>query len=234
MRRIILLLFCMGVLACRFSASQEPTPAPDRPPEREAIYISAVGRSLLSVTIQEMTLLAQNENPDTQILIVLADGNGNPAYLVYPANQPGVPETTFDFSEYPLQINTQSEQVGLWVLAFRHHAYPITKIEEISSQLANGFDLLQAQAVVDESYLTSIVASGDKNLLKWFGEVEILGELWLPLRKNDNYRSGENRIQSPDKGFYILYEVATETKSPTPTHPTDIPTAQGIVATPQN
>lgn len=203
--------------ACQFSDGETPTPAPERPAEREQIYVSAVGRELLSVTFEEIHFRTDLEDFDVQILLVLADGNGNPSYLLYPSNQPGVPDKTMSFADFPLLINTQAETVGLWVVAFRHAAYPITQVEDITLQLANGFDLLQSQAVVEGSYLASVVPNGDENLLRWFGEVEILGELWLPLLKINAYYEGENEIQSADGGLQVRYRVTMDAKSVTPT-----------------
>ncbi|KAB2904118.1 MAG: hypothetical protein F9K27_10210 [Anaerolineae bacterium] len=216
MWRGVLIVLLMLLAAC-IPEAQPPTALPDRPADREILHISAAGQELLSVAILELTLLNDDPNPDTQVLVVLTDGNGNPAYLVYPSNQPGVPEKTFDFSDYPLLINTEASEIGLWVLAFRHRAYPVTELTHISSQLAQGFDLLQAQAVVVGSPLALVVSGGSDSLLRWFGEIEVLGELWLPLRKTDHYSEGENRFQSQDGGFYIVYRVETDAKSPTPT-----------------
>jgi hypothetical protein len=179
-----------------------PTSTPQRPATREFVYVNDTD-GLLSVTVSELRL---SRASDTQVLAVLANGDGSPSYVLYPSNQPGVPEPTLSLADYPLQLAVQDAE--LWVLVVRHHAYPVSERigqSEIAHQLASGFDQLQ----VDHSPnpLAQIVAA-NKDLQAWFGEIDVLGEFSIQLTAERNWLVGENHANSADGGFAINYAVS--------------------------
>ncbi len=186
------------------------------------MYTAISGENLLTVTLRELTLLAESQ--ETQILAVLADGEGNVAYVLYPSNQPGVSDTPIVLNNYPLQLETSAERVGLWVAALQHHAYPVAArigMSEIAAELATVFNRLVAGgSLPTRSPAAAVVAQADEAMLDWFGEIEILGEAAFSLSTTQDM--GEHDLESPDGGFRLRYLVSrsaasTSAETATPT-----------------
>lgn len=183
MSRISLLLFCLmfAALACSSPLNSiSPTATPERPLVREALHEGRPGDGALTVTLDEITLLEAGPTPDVQWIAVLADGLGNTSHLIYPANQPGLSDTTLELADYPLQIQTQAESATLWLLAVQHHAYPVADdlgMAEIGRRLAVAFDTLAGTPTVARV----VAADGSETLLRWFGEIEVIDELTLTI-----------------------------------------------------
>jgi hypothetical protein len=207
LRRLITCLFAiLLVVMAGCSAFQDESstaiPTPQRPATREFVYVND-SDGLLSVTLSELRL---SRASDTQVLAVLATGNGSPSYILYPSNQPGVPEPTLSLANYPLQQDVRD--AGLWVLAVHHRAYPVSERigqSEIARQLAAGFDQLQAER--PDHVLAHIVAANE-NLHAWFGEIEVLGEFFIRLPAQRNWLIGDNRAKAAEGDFEIDYTVS--------------------------
>ena len=220
--------------ACEQSDSGAPTATPERPSNIDAIYITP-DEGALDIYLTQLDLLVSQNDPDTQVLVVLASGDANPSYVLYPSNQPGVPQMALDLTDYPLRFDDSVERVGLWAVALKHQAYPIAAAlgqDQIAAQLARGFDQLIAQDSPPANPLAPIVAEADASLLAWFGEIEVLGEVALELTAAGGWSAGENQVQSRDGGLSMRYEVlfadavpdvAVVTEAPTDT-PTVGPT----------
>ncbi|MCL4878592.1 MAG: hypothetical protein KJ064_18170 [Anaerolineae bacterium] len=227
-----LILLTYGLAACSaFEDTARPTATPTRPQEHEAVYTALSGENLLTVTLNELVLLA--DSAETQVLAVLADGRGNVAYVLYPSNQPGVADTTFDLGEYPLQLETSAATVGLWVLALRHQAYPVAEkigMSEITAELATVFNRLFAGGILPaRSPSAAVVASADHAMLQWFGEIEIIGETAITLSPSQDI--GAHHLGSPDGGFQLNYTLSrsetTATNSPDALTPTPLDSYPG-------
>lgn len=212
----------VGVISgCSFlpDSSPEPTPTPERPIVREAAYESA-SNAFLTVTLSDLTLLKMGDDLDTQVLAVLADGGGNPSYVLYPSNQPGVSDRTLALADYPLGLNVSSEKAGLWVLALRHSAYAVSQRmgqAMLAARLAAAYDQMLARSTPPDKPLAAIVAAEVPLLLDWFGEIEVLGELSLALEAAKGWSVGENRAQAPDDGFRLSYTVSVNRSDVLPT-----------------
>ncbi len=209
LRRFFPFILIVFFAACStFAENKNSTPTPARPDVRDAVYSTQPEGVIL--TIQDVTLLKGAS--DVQVWAVVTDGQGNVAYVLYPSNQPGVPESTLDLSGYPLQIDSEGENLGLWVLALRHVAYPVAEkmgMEVIAAELASGFARIFAQDTPTDSMLAAVVAQADEELLTWFGEVEILGEgLFSPVQGAD-----EQQADSADGGIRVRYTVNRLTTS---------------------
>lgn len=233
MRRLLLLVLMM-VAACTNTSDSATTPTPQRPQERETLHISAAGEDLLSVVLDSIEFEKPPENADMQLIAILADGNGNPAYLLYPANQPGTPQQSFDFTNAPLQIETQASRASLWILAVENQAYPVVEAmgaAQIANQLAQGFDLLLTQATPPENVLAPIVSANENSLLRWLGTVNVMGELLLTLQSNQNWSVGENFARSRTGRFSLNYSVANEVASQATPTAAALPDCPGAPAT---
>lgn len=214
--RQLILLVLIGLLAAcdSFADSANRTATPERPDIREAVYTEQSGE--ITLTLQEITLL-EGES-DAQILAVLADGQGNLAYVLYPSNQPGVVASAVDLSAYPLQLDSSSETIALWVMAVKHNAYPVAEnigLSELAAELATVFNRIFAQDLPSRAVSSAVVAGADDALLDWFGEVDILGEVAFalsPLRD-----TGEYTIDSSDGGIRVLYTVSMTSPEIAPT-----------------
>ncbi|MBZ0308957.1 MAG: DUF1080 domain-containing protein [Anaerolineae bacterium] len=208
--RFFLLIFCLN--ACS-TLGANSTATPPHPEEREAIYTAISGENLLTITLRELSLLG--DSSETQILAVLADGEGNVAYVLYPSNQPGITDTQISLNDYPLQLETSTESVSLWVTALRHHAYPVAArigMSEIAAELATVFNRLVAGgSLPTRSPSAAIVAQADEAILDWFGEIEILGEAAFSLSTTQDM--GEHDLESPDGGFRLRYFLSRSSES---------------------
>lgn len=223
----------IGLTACSVVGdSSEKTATPLRPVVREAIYESIAQESRLTVTLDTLTLLAPEETNDTQILAVLADGTGQPSYMLFPSNQPGILESSITLNEYPLRFNPTTESALLWVLAIRHTAYPITETigqATIAQTLAMGLDSLIAQNSLPDSGrpLVQIIASST-DLLAWYGQAQVVGEATHALAKGQNWSAGSQTLESSDGGWQLTYTISVNTViANAPTLPaTTIPTIE--------
>jgi hypothetical protein len=215
---VLALALTITLTACAVGQSDSgPTATPQRPDEREAIYTSAA-QGDLNISLNELQLQALAGDPDTQVLIVLASGDTNPAFVLYPSNQPGIRQDSITLRDYPLRMDASAERVGLWAVALRHRAYPVAAAigqQRIAEQLAGGFDQLVAQGSPPPDPLAQIVAGAGEGLLAWFGEIDVLGEVALELSAAQGWSAGENQVLSRDNGLALRYEVtfgaATET-----------------------
>jgi len=216
---VLLSLMVWGV-GCSFN-NANPTPTPARPIVREAVYVSDPNAPLL-VGLSEILLTAE----DAQILAVLADENGSPSYVLYPANQPGVLASTITLDDYPLGLDASTPR--LWVVALRHSAYPISESlgqATIASQLATGFATLPAE--LPPSPLALLVAA-QENLWAWFGEIEVLGEMVILLDETTGQKEAQSeglqlryevRRQAAPTATPLLIQAPTAALSPTPFNP---------------
>jgi hypothetical protein len=178
---------------------------------REAIYQVPAEEARLTLTLGDFTLLGSPAEQDTQLLAVLADGTGQPSYMLFPSNQPGVPESTINLSEYPLRFNPSGDSATLWVVALRHSAFPIAEAlgqAQIAQYLAQGFDGQLAQSTAQP--LASIVA-GQPDLLAWFGQAEVLGEATQALAGGQNWSVGEQVLTGPDERWQMTYTISVNT-----------------------
>ena len=208
LKGILSLLITVILSACA-PGSGDTTATPQRPAAREAVYVSPTDGEL-RVSLRGLQLLSAQGDPDTQVLVVLASGDTNPAYVLYPSNQPGVPGDRIDLADYPLRTSASSARVGLWAVALKHQAYPLAASlgqEAIADQLARGFDRMQSGNAMSAAPLAEIVAGAGDDLLAWFGEVDVLGEVALELSASGGWSAGENQVQSRDGGIALSYEV---------------------------
>gem|GEM_PF-1324327 len=200
----------------------EPTPSatPERPQMIDVIH-QYNPDGFLNLTLNTVSLLNPPANPDIQVLAVLADGNEAVSYVLSPSNQPGVPQSSLDLSDYPLQIAPQAERTALWIVAVTHTAYPISENigqDTVSTRLANAFN--NQIPDITGNLAAELVSQNGDVLLGWFGEVEILGELTLMFSAADNWSTGRYTVQSADGQLQLTYDLAT---SPEDIPPTPIP-----------
>lgn len=186
MKRWIWLGMILLLSACASGGGNDATPTPLRPLVREAIHVeNQAGK--LQVTLNEITLLDATPPMDTQIFAVLADGVGESSYLLFPSNQAGVPETMLTLAEYPLQLEPLNGEAYLWLVALKHHAYDIS---EEQATIAEKLALAFSQLAATQPTLADLVAL-QPDLLPWFGEIEVLGELQTSFRAAENWSADE-------------------------------------------
>jgi hypothetical protein len=209
----LMISLSLALLACNVQEDSSATPTPVRSVARAAVYITDPAAPL-HLNLGELSLLSPPAEPDTQLFIALANGDGRPAYLLFPSNQPGVPETLITLSDYPLHLASNPGPARLWVLALRHTAYPVAEAvgpETLAAHLALGFDGLQSD--LGPAPLAKIVAA-QPDLLPWFGQVEVIGQLLLALDME-----GQNQAVSADERLSLTYTLSLTLASPTLTDP---------------
>jgi hypothetical protein len=148
--------------------------------------------------------------------------------VLFPSNQPGVPQDQITLADYPLRMNGSPERVALWAVALRHHAWPIAESRgqgSIAQQLASGFDRMLAQPGLPSNPLAEVVAGAGEGLLNWFGEIEVLGEVALELQAVQGWSAGENQVQARNGSMALSYEVSFGS-TPTLAGPTEVAAAR--------
>ncbi|NJL94016.1 MAG: hypothetical protein HC915_09935 [Anaerolineae bacterium] len=208
--------------------NSEPAPTPTTPrlPDAAASYANPARDAQLSVTLERLSWIAEAPAQEVQVIAVLAAGDGQPAYLVYPARQPGVPaDEALVLDRFPLEVDASSAQ--LWVLALRYRAYPVPGApspEDLGWLLAWQVDQLRSGGEFPVNPVASLVAADAGELLPWFGGVEVLDELAAEI---DGSQSGAQQVQGLYEQMQLAYNTVLaplplirppeETAAPSPT-----------------
>lgn len=215
--RLVLIGFALWLAACSNATSPtSPTDTPQRPAQAEIAYNPSVPENSLELIIESINI---QHDSDIQLYIALANDNASGQYILQPANDLGVTPTNVDLSDYPLYIDTTADTATLWLVAIEHRAFPVVQElgnERIAQQLA------AAMRDADPFTLATVIKNGDPSLTEWFGTVEVVADLVVRLRAEDNWQQGTNTLNSPADSAQIVYSVrstADIAQNPTPSTP---------------
>jgi hypothetical protein len=144
----------------------------------------------------------------------LAGGDGQPAYVLYPANAFGIEEKRLSLSDYPLGLASLPELASLWVLAWHPQASLPLDMADLARRLALSLD--SASLPLALSPLADGLAD-QPDLWAWFGALEIQGEAVTLLPTGETWQAEEARFLSADGGLAVSYRLDLADPAPSPT-----------------